>query len=148
MEVCIICSESTLHMCIPCKLLFCSKHKEIHEKRKIQGHIINKSERCLSSNVPAIPQTASTILKTNPFISAYSSWQKMTDLLEWHNQSRRSSLSLFLTEIKAKYLEHKLSRDHQIFLQGHTSYIKSTLITSDIYINDYRSRELNKLPFQ
>ena len=59
--------------------------------------------------------------------------QRTSDIINWYNlQYSTSSRSLRgFNLIKAKYLQHILAQENQIFLKAHTSAIKSVLITNN-----------------
>ena len=132
MEDCIVCADMAMHMCTPCGLGFCSKHKDIHDKRNIKSHIISTSTLDLTPKLlnKSVTGKAKKIrINAIQCIPDYTSNHEMTGIVEWYNKNYSDYETL--TEIKAKYLEYKLSKEHQIFLKGHTSSIKSVLITSD-----------------
>ena len=129
---CVVCADMALYLCRPCAIRFCSKHKSIHEKRNLKSHNTIKSmldHPAEALNKSVIKSRTKAALNTNLYIPDYTSSQEITGILEWYNKTGSDPKTL--TDIKAKYLEYKLSQENQILLKGHTSSITSVLITSD-----------------
>ena len=134
MEGCIVCGDSVTWICTSCKLRFCSKHKQIHEKRARKSHIFSKSELKLSPNslsTPVITQVQKSLERISPCISGSLSNQEMEGVKDWYEQNYMPSPTHTLTIIKSQYLKCRLSKDNQIFLQAHNSPINAIIITSD-----------------
>ena len=134
MEGCIVCGDSVIYMCTSCKLRFCSKHKQIHEKRARKSHIFSKSELDLSPkslSIPVINQMEKSLERISPCISGSLSNREMEGVIDWYKRIYMPSPNCTLTMIKSQYLKCRLSKDNQIYLHAHTSAINAIIITSD-----------------
>ena len=129
---CDICGEGAVYICVPCKLIFCYKHKAIHEKRKLTVHLSRQTALILISNPLKSSYSEKTQLKKSSLIY-YPHNQYSTDMQEHCSDQFANIYKHFKKSrlMQTNDAVSALAHDYQIFLEAHTSGASDFLITYD-----------------
>ena len=136
MRICIVCVNSTATMCLHCKLIFCDKHRAIHEKRKPKSHHPNKPELILPPQSPKVSfsqRVKEITANLNPGILDYPYIDQFryTESLANHKSSKASKNLTHFRSMKLKNQKQILLKEYKISLESHFKRITTVLITSD-----------------